>query len=170
MTQPLPVLGWKEQVALPDWGIPRLRAKLDTGARTSALHVEDCEVVDHHLQDGSPLPVVTFHVLVGSRDDPDRREVTTPVVGYKVVRDTGANAERRPVVSTRLVVGPVETDAEITLTTRHGMNFRMLIGRLALHGHCVVDPARGYLVSPSPPPRRGGPRAGDGAAGDAEGR
>lgn len=150
----LPVLGWKEQVSLPEWGIDRIRGKLDTGARTSALHVEDEEVVDHHEHGGERLPVVTFHVLVGSREDPHRHEVTTPVLGYKVVRDTGAKAERRPVVRTRIVIGPVDTEAEITLTTRHGMNFRMLIGRLTMQGHCTVDPAHGYLHTPAPPARR----------------
>ncbi len=154
MTAPLPVLGWKEQVALPEWGIDRLRGKLDTGARTSALHVEDDEVVDHHEHEGDRLPVVTFHVLVGNRDDPHRHEVTAPVVGYKVVRDTGAKAERRPVVRTRIVIGPVDTEADITLTTRHGMNFRMLVGRLTMQGLCVVDPAHGYLHTPRPPRRR----------------
>jgi hypothetical protein len=149
----LPVLGWKEHVALPDWDIPRLRAKLDTGARTSALHVEDQEVVDEHEHDGERFPVVTFHVLVGPRDDPRRHEVVAPVVGYKIVRDTGANAERRPVVRTRIVIGPLDTHAEVTLTTRHGMNFRMLVGRLTMEDRCVVDPARGYLVTPPPPPR-----------------
>lgn len=150
---PPPVLGWKEQVVLPDWGIDRLRAKLDTGARTSALHVEDQQVVDHHRAGGERLPVVTFHVLVGSRDEPERREVTAPVVGYRVVRDTGARAERRPIVRTRIVIGPVETEADVSLTTRHGMNFRMLIGRLTMEGRCLVDPAHGYLRTPPPPPR-----------------
>lgn len=152
-TTPLPVLGWKEQAALPEWGITRLRAKLDTGARTSALHVEDMEEVGEHAVGGETLPIVRFHVLVGNRKDPDRLEIETPVVRYKVVRDTGANAERRPVVRTRIVLGPVDTEAEITLTTRHGMNFRMLIGRLTMEGHCVVDPSQGYLHTPKPPKR-----------------
>jgi hypothetical protein len=152
-TEPLPILGWKEQAAMPEWGISRLRAKLDTGARTSALHVEDIETIDEHDLDGETLPVVRFHVLVGNRDEPERVEVETPIVRYKVVRDTGAKAERRPVVRTRIVLGPVDTEAEITLTTRHGMNFRMLIGRLTMEGHCVVDPHHGYLHTPRPPKR-----------------
>lgn len=153
-TPTLPVLGWKEQASLPDWGINRLRVKLDTGARTSALHVEDLETIgEHRTSHGETLPVVRFHVLVGSRDDPDRREIDAPIVRYKVVRDTGARAEKRPVVRTRIVIGPVDTEAEVTLTTRHGMNFRMLIGRLTMQGHCTVDPAHGYLHSPKPPKR-----------------
>jgi hypothetical protein len=64
-----------------------------------------------------------------------------------VVRDTGARAERRPVVRTRIVCGPVDTTAEITLTDRSGMIFRMLLGRLTLEGRCLVDPAHGYLTT-----------------------
>lgn len=145
----LPLLGWKEQVTLPDWGVSRLRAKLDTGARTSALHVESLEVVD---ADGA-APEACFEILVGSRDRPTRRRVHAPVVGFKVVRDSGANVQRRPVVRTRVTCGPLDTTAEVTVTDRSGMNFRMLLGRVALAGVCVVDPQRGYLVT-APPPRR----------------
>lgn len=150
----LPVLGWKEQVALPDWGIARLRAKLDTGARSSALHVEDVAEIGTHEQDGQTLPVLRFHILVGSRDDPDRREIDAPAHGFKVVRDTGAKAERRPVVRTRLVCGPLDLTTDVTITDRSGMNFRMLIGRLTMEGRCLVDPANGYLHTPAPPSRQ----------------
>ncbi len=152
----LPVLGWKEHAALPDWGVRRLRVKLDTGARSSALHVESYTVVDEHEHEGQPLPVVRLELLVGSRDDPNSHHITERVVGYKKVRDTGAKSELRPVVRTRIVCGPVDTTADITITDRTGMNFRMLLGRLTLQGHCLVDPARGYLHSPRPPRRDSG--------------
>lgn len=148
----LPVLGWKEQVVLPQWGI-RVRGKLDTGARSSALHVERLEVVGEQDVDGEPVPVVNFDVLVGSRDAPDVRSLTSPTVGRRRVRDTGAKAEDRYVIRTRIVCGPVDTEADVTLTSRAGMNFRMLLGRLTLEGHCVVDPARGYLHTDRPPKR-----------------
>lgn len=149
----LPILGWKEQASLPDLGITRLRVKLDTGARSSALHVEDLETVDEHTVDGETLPVLAFTVLVGSRDDPERRRVEVPAYGWRTVRDTGAQAERRPLIRTRVLCGPVDTVADITVTSRHGMNFRMLLGRLALQGRCLVDPQHGYLHSPRPPRR-----------------
>ena len=152
--RPLPVVGWKEQVSLPDWGITRLRAKLDTGARSSALHVEDLEEIDSHDAHGEPLPVFRFHVLTGSRDDPRLVEVVAPSVGQKTVKDTRAKAEDRHVVRTRIVCGPIDVMADVTLTTRHGMNFRMLLGRTTLHDQCVVDPSRGYLQTPHPPHRR----------------
>jgi hypothetical protein len=145
----VPVFGWREQVALPDWGIARLRAKLDTGARTSALHVEDYEELD--AAGGDAHPTVRFHVLVGRRDRPRRVEVVTPGVGHAIVRDTRARPERRPVVRTRVVCGPLDTDVAVSLTDRTGMNFRMLLGRVALDGHAVVDPGASFLVSDPPP-------------------
>lgn len=150
----LPILGWKEQVALPQLGIARLRAKLDTGARSSALHVENLQEIGHHVVEGDRLPVVRFDVLVGSRSAPRRQTVQVPVTSFKVVRDTGAKAERRPVVRTHVVCGPVDIEAEVTLTSRQGMNFRMLLGRLTLEGQCLVDPGHGYLHTPRPPRRK----------------
>jgi hypothetical protein len=149
-----PVFGWREHVALPVWGIRRLRAKLDTGARTSALHVEDFEELDAPPEagDDGELPVVRFHVLTGPRAAPRRVEVVTPVVGHTVIRDTRARPERRPIVRTRVRCGPLDREIEISLTDRTGMNFRLLLGRLALEGEALVDPARGFRVSD--PPRR----------------
>jgi hypothetical protein len=142
----LPVLGWKEHVSLPAWGL-RLRGKLDTGARSSALHVANYEEIGVHDAEGHLLPVVRFDVVLGRRGALRHHEIEAPVVGHKTVRDTGSRAERRPVVRTRVVCGPVDTHADITLTDRSGMIFRMLLGRLTLEGHCVVDPAHGYLAT-----------------------
>lgn len=153
-----PVLGWKEEAALPDWGIARLRVKLDTGAKTSAIHVHHTEVVGEHTLDGHRLPVLRLVIpLSGTR--PDRvAEVTAPVLGYKSVRDSGAKAERRPVVRTRLVCGPLDRDIDVTVTDRSGMIFRMILGRQALDG-VLVDPERGYtLKHGQSPPRTTPPR------------
>jgi hypothetical protein len=154
----LPVLGWKEQVSLPELGIERLRAKLDTGARSSALHVEWMEEIGEHDHDGRRLPLVRFEMLVGPRAQPTRRTVDAPVVAHKRVRDTRARPELRPVIRTRITCGPLDTTADVTLTSRSGMNFRMLLGRLTLEHHCLVDPARGYLQSPVPPRPSSSPR------------
>jgi len=145
----LPVLGWKEEASLPEWGIKRLRVKLDTGAKTSAIHVSSMEVVGHHELDGHRLPVLDL-VIPLSRIRPDRVARTrAKVVGYRSVRDTGANAERRPLVRTRLVCGPIDADIEVTVTDRTGMIFRMILGRQALSGHAVVDPEQGYTTARS---------------------
>jgi hypothetical protein len=148
-----PVLGWREHVALPSWGVGRLRAKLDTGARTSALHVEDLEeLAPRTSEDGAaPTPeLVRFHLLTGPRASPRRVEVEAPIVGHTVIRDTRARPERRPIVRTRVVCGPLDREIEISLTDRTGMNFRLLLGRLALEGAAIVDPSRGFRVSDPP--------------------
>lgn len=142
----LPVLGWKEEASLPDWGIEGLRVKLDSGARTSAIHVNSVQVVGHHEGGGGPMPVVRLVVPL-SRVDPGRVvTVTAPVIGYKSVRDTSARAERRPVVRTRVVCGPLDREIDVTVTDRTGMIFRMILGRQALAGYAMVDPARGYTT------------------------
>jgi hypothetical protein len=153
----LPVLGWKEQVALPDWGIARLRAKLDTGALSSALHVEDLTRVGSTSVDGVEVPLLAFVVLTGRRDHPRAHEITAPAVERRVVRDTSGSEEERPVVRARVCCGPVDVETDITLTSRDLMNFRMLLGRRALVDACVVDPGLGYLHTPEPPAR---PRTG----------
>ena len=151
--QALPVLGWKEQVALPDFGVPRLRAKLDTGARSSALHVEELTEVGTTEVDGETVPLLRFVVLSGRRAGPRRHEITAPGLSRKLVRDTGGEHEDRPVVRTRVLCGPIDVEADVTLTQRPNMNFRMLIGRLTMDGACVVDPTHGYLHTPEPPAR-----------------
>lgn len=147
----LAVLGWKEVADLPDWGITSLRVKLDTGARTSAIHVTRFEVVGrHHEQGDEPLPVARMTVPL-SRSDPDRMiTVTTPVVGYRSVRDTRARAELRPVVRARVVCGPLDRLVDVSVTDRDGMLFRMILGRQALAGAVLVDPSRGYTTRRAP--------------------
>jgi hypothetical protein len=151
----IPVLGWKEHVVLPEWGL-RLRGKLDTGARSSALHVTAMEELGDHTdaETGERFPVVRFDVVLGRKSNPIHHEVTAPIIGHKIVRDTGARAETRPVVRTRIVCGPLDTTAEITLTDRTGMNFRMLLGRLTLEHRALVDPAHGYLMTGRGRPRQ----------------
>lgn len=141
-----PILGWKEHVWLPDWDL-RLRAKLDTGARSSALHISNLEQLPLRPTDLDGEHRVAFDVVLGTKASPRYHHVEAVVVRYAVVRDSGARAEKRPVVRTRIVCGPLDVVADVTLTDRSGMNFRMLLGRLTLQGRCLVDPAHGYLVS-----------------------
>lgn len=136
---------------LPEWGV-LLHAKLDTGARSSALHVASYREVAGRGHDHGTH--VRFDVVLGRSGSRGHREVDAVVVGHRVVRDTRARPERRPVVRTRIVCGPLDTVAEVTLTDRSGMNFRMLLGRLTLEGRALVDPGTGYRVSDPPPKRR----------------
>jgi hypothetical protein len=143
----LPVLGWKEIVELPDWGIVDLKVKLDTGAKTSALHIENLVEVGPGSTDAD-LPVVRFEVPLTRLDDGPRVEVTAPVVAYRSIRDTRARPELRPVVRTRLRCATIDEVIEVTLTRRSGMLFRMILGRRALRGHAVVDPGRIFTTAP----------------------
>jgi hypothetical protein len=157
----LPVFGGKEQVALPDWGIRRVRAKLDTGARSSALHVTDMRALSDSeevpLPATAPDAMLRFAVVLGRGPDARQREVTAHAVDFRTVRNTGGGEEHRAVVRTRVICGPLDEEIELTVTDRTGMNFRMLLGRTALAGRCLVDPERGYLVSPHPPRREPDP-------------
>lgn len=149
----LPVLGWKERAALPDWHIRRLRVKLDTGAKTSALHVAFMEEIDEHEVEGDRFPVLRMVIPLSRRNPARQVVVETPVVGYKSVRDSGAKSELRPVVRTRLVCGPIDRPIDITVTDRSGMIFRMILGRGALEGAVLVDPARAYTLAPTTLPK-----------------
>lgn len=164
----LPVLGWKERASLPQWRISRLRVKLDTGARTSAIHVSALQTVGEHEHDGHILPVLELAIPL-SRVRTDRvARVVAPITGYKSVRDTGAKAERRPVVRTRVVIGPIDREIDVTITDRSGMLYRMILGRQALAGHALVDPQRAYRVSPPTPASPGAHTGNDRAAADSD--
>jgi hypothetical protein len=135
-------IGWKEYVALPELGVASLKAKVDTGARTSSLHV------------------AAIRRLAGSRDGaaeieitlaPDRRRPEL-LVRARVrqlarirVTDSGGHSELRPVIETLVVLGPVAKRIRVTLADRSPMLFRMILGRKALEGDFVVDASKKYL-------------------------
>jgi hypothetical protein len=138
---PLPI-GWKEYLDLPEMGIFRLKAKIDTGARTSALHVDSLTVVET-LPDGTEIAEVEIGT---DRRHPERR-VTARValLGRLRVKDTRGRPELRPYLETDLVLGPVRKRIRLTLTDRSGMLFRMILARKALEGDFAVDASRKYL-------------------------
>ncbi|RPH54292.1 ATP-dependent zinc protease, partial [bacterium] len=137
------LLGWKEYLDLPELGVFRLKAKVDTGARTSTLHVESLEVVEE-LPDGTEIVELT---ISPSRRKPDRKVVTTRarVLRYVRVTDSGGHPEVRPVIETEMVLGAVRKRILVTLTNRSGMLFRMILGRKALEGDFQVDVSAKYL-------------------------
>jgi len=140
------VAGWRERIDLPDWGIARLPAKLDTGARTSSLHVEDLRAL--------PGGVVAFDVVL-SRRSPDRRvRIEAPVVRTTRVRSSNGILTLRHVVRTRLRMGPIEREIDVSLFDRGPMIHRMLIGRSGLTG-IAVSADRRYAITR---PRRSKPR------------
>lgn len=141
MTGPGPtVVGWREWITLPAWGIDHLKAKIDTGARTSALHAYDLR---RHERGGRPWVTFSIHPWQGSDDD--AVEVDAEVVDHREVRSSSGAAEQRPVVRTELGLADLVGPVELTLTRRDEMGFRMLVGREALRGRYVVNPERSYV-------------------------
>ncbi|HYO15534.1 MAG TPA: RimK/LysX family protein [Thermoanaerobaculia bacterium] len=136
-------LGWKEYVDLPELGVFRLKAKVDTGARTSTLHVESIAVLEE-LPDGTELVELT---ISPSRRRPDRKVTTRARVLRRIrVTDSGGHPEVRPVIETEMVLGTVRKRILVTLTNRSGMLFRMIVGRKALEGDFQVDVSAKYLL------------------------
>jgi hypothetical protein len=139
VTRPV-LIGWKEYVALPEWGIRRLKAKIDTGARTSAVDAASYEIRE------TPAGYVAVLRLRLSHRHPDRvLTVTAPVLRMVEVCNTGGLRERRPLVQTMLALGPVVKRVQLTVACRAEMRFRLILGRKALEGDFVVDVSRKYL-------------------------
>lgn len=140
--QPAPptTIGWREWVSLPDWGVPWVKAKVDTGARTSALHAFDVETFDRA---GERWARFTIHPWQDTHADPVL--VEAPLLDHRAVRSSSGSAHERPVVHTSMRLAGLVVAVEVTLTRRDEMGFRMLIGRQALRRAFLVDPARSYL-------------------------
>lgn len=139
-TTPAPtVVGWREWVRLDSVGVPWIKAKVDTGARTSSLHAFDLRRLE---VDGRPWVRFDVHPWQATAEDPVTVEL--PVHDVRTVRSSSGHEETRYVVLVQLVLGHRSVDAEVTLTDRDEMGFRMLVGREALVQGFLVDPAASY--------------------------
>ena len=145
------MVGWREWVALPELGIHRIKAKVDTGARTSSLHAWE---VERYRSDGIDRLRFIVHPL--QRNIRERCACDCVLLDERQVTDSGGHRELRYVIETGLLIAPAPEarPIEITLTNRDLMQFRMLVGRTALRGYCSVDPAASYLTQPRPKKRR----------------
>jgi hypothetical protein len=142
MQTPVPI-GWREWVSLPELGLRRIKTKIDTGARTSALHAFSVEV----LEESAQKKKVCFIIRPHSRHSPKKIiKCTAELIDIREITDSGGHKERRCVIKTPIVIGKHRWPIEITLTSRDTMRFKMLLGRTALKHRFIVDPSRSYLI------------------------
>ena len=134
------VIGAVEWVALPDLGVPLLRARIDTGAHTSSLHAEDMETFTEGGEDR-----VRFRVPHRMRNPKRWSECEAKIHDWRDVRCTSGESERRPVIHTRLTIGTLSWDVEINLSLRDRMRYPFLLGRSAMQDRVLVNPGHAYL-------------------------
>jgi hypothetical protein len=128
------LIGWREKVSLPGLGIGRFIAKIDTGARSAALHATDIELSGHHVR---------FTVTIGGRN----HHCELPLKGRRWVKSSNGFSEHRAVVETEVRIGRERLAIEVTLTDRTDMGVPMLLGRLSLGARFLVHPARSHILS-----------------------
>ena len=138
-------VGWREWVSLPELGIEHIKAKVDTGARTSALHAFS---VRAFTRQGNKM--VRFKLHPYQRRDDIVIECIAPVLERRWVTDSGGHREQRYVIESILKLGDELWPIEMTLTNRESMKFKMLLGRTAMKGKVVVNPGRSYLIGKKP--------------------
>jgi hypothetical protein len=142
----LTILGWREWISLPDLGIDGIKAKIDTGARSSSLHAFDIQAID-----------INGEQWVEFKVHPQQHQTNTTVPcrarikDYRQVTDSGGHRSMRYVIETTINIGAEQFTAEMTLADRSQMMFRMLVGRTAMKSRYTVDPGRSYCASQKPP-------------------
>ncbi|MEL7296947.1 MAG: RimK/LysX family protein [Pseudomonadota bacterium] len=135
------VIGWREWAALPELGVERIKVKIDTGARTSALHATSIEPYE---KDGERR--VRFRLQPGRKESTIMPLRDARVVDTRDVTNSGGQVEKRFVIETDIVLGEQRWSMEVTLTSRDTMKFKMLLGRTAMRGRLLVDPQRSFLT------------------------
>lgn len=136
------IAGWQEWVALPEFGIDRLHAKLDTGASMSSLHAIDIHTVkvgrDEHVR---------FRVVQEDSQESESPLCEAKLIAYRNIRSSSGHVDTRPVIETMLYIAGYQWPIDLTLSSRTGLEFRLLIGRSAIADRCLVDSSRANLVS-----------------------
>ncbi len=141
----LDIIGWREWLSIPELGIPRIKAKVDTGARTSCLHT--CGLEMYTGGRGEERVRFTVHPL---QKRPDYAvECDRPLLSRRPVKDSGGHEEVRPFISVPIVLGRLTWEVEFSLTNRDNMKFRMLLGRTAMNGRFLVNPGLSYQIGKS---------------------
>lgn len=146
---PLPTIGWREWIQLSDLGEFEIKAKVDTGARSSSLHAYDLEIVE---RDGVEWVRFVVHPL--QRDTEVTVECEAPLLEQRWVRSSNGELQLRPVIRTEVRIAGRTWPIDLTLTARDVMGFRMLLGREAVRRRFIVNPGRSYLMSRRPGRKR----------------
>ena len=134
------VIGWREIVSLPELGIDEVKAKVDTGARTSALHASKLVFSKRAGKD-----YVEFIIHPKQRSTKPEIKVKTKVLAFRKIKSSTGHSALRPVIETDVIIGGIKTKLELTLVNRDEMGFRMLLGREAMRGQFIVDPGASYV-------------------------
>lgn len=138
----LSIIGWRETLSLPKLNVDRVKAKIDTGARTSALHAFHCQ--EFQLEDKT---MIRFQIHPIQRNNQKTVLAEAELLEYRKVRSSGGHAQIRPVIITTVKLGEQQWQVELTLTNRDVMGFRMLLGRQAVRDRFLVDPSQSFLQS-----------------------
>jgi hypothetical protein len=138
----LPIVGWREWVSLPELGVTAIKAKIDTGARSSALHVLNIEPFTDR-----GISAIRFEIPPDRQDTMNVVLTQAEVLDQREVRNSGGQTEVRYAILTLVEIQGIRWPIELTLTNREAMGFRMLLGRQAVRDRFLVDPGRSFLAS-----------------------
>ncbi|NQV55601.1 MAG: ATP-dependent zinc protease [Rhodospirillales bacterium] len=134
-------IGWREWIGFPELGVDRIKAKIDTGARTSVIHAFRVKKLDDEDE-----PRIEFYLHPVQRKRNPELRCIAPIVGERIVRSSNGEQETRYVIITPMCLGGEIWPVELTLSDRDQMGFRVLAGRAAIRGRCIVDPGSSYLL------------------------
>ena len=142
MKKMLKLIGWREWIGLPDFGVKKIKVKVDSGARTCALHASKIRILK--AENGGKTVSFVVHT---NKSPAHHIRVHAPLVELRKVKSSMGHLSLRPVIRTRIQIGDDSWETEVTLVNRDPMGFRMLLGRQALKGRFLIHPSRSFIQS-----------------------